>query len=49
MVLSIVGAVPSPFNPLTDTVPHRVIPQYENVKMITSTIPTTILEMSTYQ
>ena len=30
----IVGTVPSPVNPLTDTVPHQVIPQYENVDMI---------------
>ena len=30
MVLSIVGTVPSPVNPLTDIVPHQVIPQYEN-------------------
>ena len=36
MVLSIVGTVQSPVNPLTDTVPHQVIPQYENAKMITS-------------
>ena len=47
MVLCIVGAVPSPINPLTDTVPHQVIPQYENVDMITNTLPTTELEMNT--
>ena len=48
MVLSlIVGTVPSPVNPLTDTVPHQVIPQYENVDMITNTLPTTELEMKT--
>ena len=46
MVLSIVGTVPSPVNPLTDTVPHQVIPQYENVDMITNALPTTELEMS---
>ena len=39
MVLSIVGTVPSPVNPLTDTVPHQVPPQYENVVMITNTLP----------
>ena len=47
MVLSIVGIVPSPVNPLTDTVPHQVIPQYENVDMITNTLPTAELEMNT--
>ena len=47
MVLSIVGTVPSPVNPLTDTVPHQVMPQYENVDMITNTLPTTELEMNT--
>ena len=47
MVLSIVGTVPSPVNPLMDTVPHQVIPQYENVDMITNTLPTTELEMNT--
>ena len=47
MVLSIVGTVPSPINPLTDTVPHQVIPQYENVDMITNTLPTTGLEINT--
>ena len=47
MVLSIVGTVPSPVNPLTDTVPHQVIPQYENVDMITNTLSTTELEMNT--
>ena len=46
MVLSIVGTVPSPVNPLTDTVSHQVIPQYENVDMITNTLPTTELEMN---
>ena len=46
MVLSIVGTVPSPVNPLTDTVLHQVIPQYENVDMI-NTLPTTELEMNT--
>ena len=44
MVLSI---VPSPVNPLTDTIPHQVIPQYENVDNITNTLPTTKLEMKT--
>ena len=47
MVLSIVDIVPSIINSLTDTVPHQVIPQYENVDMITNTIPTTELEMNT--
>ena len=45
MVLSIVGTVPSPVNPLTDTASHQVRPQYENVDMITNTLPTTELEM----
>ena len=31
-------------NPLTDTILHRVIPQYENVA---NTLPTTELEMTT--
>ena len=39
MVLSIVGTVSSPVNPLIDTVP-----QYENVNIIA---PTTELEMNT--
>ena len=43
----IVGTVPCPINPLTDTIPHQVIPQYENVDMITNTLPTTELEMNT--
>ena len=43
MVLSIVGTVPSSVNPLTNTVPHQVIPQYENVDIT----PTTELEMKT--
>ena len=47
MVLSIVDTVPSPVNPLRDIVPHQVIPQYENVDMITSTLPTTEVEMNT--
>ena len=47
MVLSIVGTVPSPVNPLMDTVPRQVISQYENVDMITNTLPTTELEMNT--
>ena len=47
MVLSIVGTVPSPVNPLTDTIPHQVIPQYENADMITDTLPTTELEINT--
>ena len=47
MVLSIIGTVPSPVNPLTDTVPHQVIPQYENVDMVTNTLLTTELEMNT--
>ena len=46
MVLSIVGAVLSPVNPLTNTVAHQVISQYENVDMITNTLPTTELEMN---
>ena len=46
MVLSIVGTVPSPVNPLTDIICHQVIPQYENVDMITNTLPTTELEMN---
>ena len=45
MVLSIVGTVSSTVNPLTDTVlHHEVIPQYDNVDVIT---PTTELEMKT--
>ena len=47
MVLSIVGTVPSPVNPLSDTVLHQVLPQYENVDMITNTLPTTEVEMKT--
>ena len=47
MVLSIVGTVPSTVNPLTDIAPHQVIPQYENVDMITNTLSTTELEMKT--
>ena len=47
MVLSIVGTVPSSANPLKDTIPHQVIPQYENIDMITNTLPTTELEMKT--
>ena len=47
MVLSIIGTVPSLFNPLIDTVPHQVLPQYENVDMITNTLPTIELEMKT--
>ena len=46
-ILSIVGTVPSPVNPLTDIISHHVIPQYENVDMITNTLPTTELEMMT--
>ena len=46
MVLPIIGTVPSPVSPLTDTVPHQVLPQYENVDIIT-TLPTTELEMNT--
>ena len=42
MILSIVGTVPSPVNPLTDTVP-----QYENIDMITITLPTTELDTNT--
>ena len=41
MVLSIVGIVPAPVNPLADIVPHQIIPQYENVDIVTN------LEMST--
>ena len=47
MVLSIAGTIQSPVNPLTDTVPHQVLSQYENVDMITNTLPTTKLEMYT--
>ena len=47
MVLSIVGTVSSHVNPLTDIVCHQVIPQYENVDMITNTLHTTELEMNT--
>ena len=47
MILSIIGTVLSPVNPLSDTAPHQVIPQYENVDMITNTLPTTELEMNT--
>ena len=47
MVLFIVDTVQSPVNQLTDTIPHQVIPQYENVDMITNTLPTTELEMNT--
>ena len=47
MVLSTVGSVSSPVNPLTDTVPHQDIPQYENVDMITNALPTTELEINT--
>ena len=43
----IVGTVPSPVNLLTDTVPHQVIYQYENVEMITSTLPIIELKMNT--
>ena len=43
MILFIVGTVPSPINPLSDTIPH----QYENVDMVTNTLPTTELEMKT--
>ena len=44
----IVGTVLSPVNPLIDTLPHQVIPQYENVEMmITSTLPTTELKTNT--
>ena len=46
MVLSIVGTIASPINPLTDTDPHQVISQYEDVDMITNTLPTTELEMN---
>ena len=47
MILFIVGTVTSPVNPLTDTVLHQDIPQYENVDIITNTLPTTELEMNT--
>ena len=47
MVLSIIGTIPFSVNPLTDTVLHQDIPQYENVDMITNTLPTTELEMKT--
>ena len=43
----IVGTVLSLVNPLTDTVPNHVTPQYENVNMLTNTLPTTELEMNT--
>ena len=46
MVLSIVGTVLSPVNPMTDTVPHQVIPQYENIDITTNAVPTTELEMN---
>ena len=42
----IIDTVPSPVNPLTDTVSHQVTPQYENVNMITNTLPTTELEIN---
>ena len=48
MVLSIVDTVPSPVNPLTDIVPHQVITQYENVDMITNTLPISELKMNTF-
>ena len=35
-------------NLLTDSIPHQVLPQYENIDMITNTLPTTELEMKTY-
>ena len=47
VLLSIVGTVPSTVSPLTGTVSHQVIPQYENVNMITNTLHTTELEMNT--
>ena len=47
MVLSVVGTVPFAVNPLTDTIPDQVLPQYENVDMITNTLPTTELDMNT--
>ena len=47
MIKSIIGTVPSPINPLTETVPHQVIPQYENVDMVTNTLSTNELEMKT--
>ena len=47
MVLSIVDTVPSPVNPLIDTVPHQVIPQYENVDMITNTIEVEMMKKCT--
>ena len=37
----VLGTVPSSDNPLTDTVPRQVIPQYEYVDMITNTLSTT--------
>ena len=43
ILLSIVGTVPSPVNPLTDTIPHQAIPQYENVDTITNTKETASL------
>ena len=46
MVLFIIGTVPTPINSLTDAVPHQVIPQYENIDIITNTLPTTELEMN---
>ena len=39
--------VPTIINSLTDTVPHQVIPQYENVNITTNTLPTIELEMNT--
>ena len=47
MVLSIVGTIPYPVNPLIDTVIHQVIPQYEDVDIITNKLCTTELEMKT--
>ena len=47
MVLSIVGTVPSPVNPLTDTVTHYILSQYENIDMITNTLPTIELDVNT--
>ena len=47
MILFIIGTVPTPVNQLIETVPHQVIPQYENVDMITNTLPSTELEMKT--
>ena len=42
----IVGIVPSPVNPLRDTVPHQDIPQYDYIDVMANTLPITELEMN---